>query len=305
MRPERGSTRIGALAAASVVAALVVPASAGAQATFSASCTPTTIAYPGSTTITCALAVTTAAQEERFTVSTRVPQFGGEGQDAEFATLATNGQLTLNGPGALGLGAFSIPSIASCGGTGPGWHGSVNGGGVRDVTIPAGSQSSLVATFVANEPPWPGDSIAPFFEIGTQMVSGDESTLPLPLTVRTAEPARTGMSGLRILFKTRPESERAPARVTEAKLGKAIVVTGRTEPVLRRKILKLRIVGPITSNTKVRPVKQKVRTGRRGFFETRFTPESVGAYEIAMSFNSKSSSLADGYTCSRFFDVTK
>ena len=290
------------------VAALAVvafPADAHGQASFSASCTPTAISYPGTTTISCALAVTTAAQEERFTVSTRAPQFGGEGQDAEFATLATNGQLTLNGPGALGLGAFSIPSIASCGGTGPGWHGSVNGSGVRDVTIPAGSQSSLVATFVANEPPWPGDSAAPFFEIGTQMVSGDESTLPLPLTVRTAEPTRTGMSGLRILFKTRPESERAPARLTEAKLGKAIVVTGRTEPVLRRKVLKLRVVGPTTSNTKVRPVKQKVRTGRRGFFETRFTPESVGAYDIAMSFNSKSPNLADGYTCSRFFDVIK
>ncbi|MDP9189621.1 MAG: hypothetical protein M3O25_10265, partial [Actinomycetota bacterium] len=177
---------------------------------FSASCEPTTINYPALTQITCTLVVTTGDQEERFSVSPRAPQFGGEGMDAEFATLSSNGRLALVGPGELGLGAYAFPSVAACSFLERGWHGAVNGSGKTDVTIPPDSQASLVATYQAQEPPWPGDSLAPLFEISNEMVSGDESTLPAPLTVRTAEPARTGVSGVRIVFATRPESGRRP-----------------------------------------------------------------------------------------------
>ena len=297
--------RCGAVAVAVGLAALTLPAPAGAQATFSAACAPTTISYPGSTEITCALAVTTGAQEERFTVSPRSPQFGGAGPDAEFGTLANDGRVTLTGPGELGLGAFTIVKLASCGGTRDGWHGEFSGGGVQDVTIPANSQSSLTSIFYPSEPPWPGDSIAPFFEVGNTMVSGDESTIAGPLAVRTLEPTRTGTSGLRILIKTNPESARQPAKPTRTKLGTKIVIKGRSEPVLRRKVMELQIVGPITARTRVRPVRTDVRTGRKGKFQTSFKPESAGRYEIAMAFDSKSPAVADGYTCGRLFNVIK
>ena len=301
------------MAAGSVIAGtclLATAAPADAAFTTSASCTPTTIVYPGPTTITCELQVTTGATEERFSVGLSRPFFGGLGPDGSGWNLAFVSGPTLVGPGTFGNGGTLIADPAQCSTLTPGLHGVFGSAPLsRGLTVPPNSATSIRYVLATSQPPWPNDSLAPSFELGTNVSPSGSATLGAPVSIPTPEPSRTGLSGVQISLQTKPASP-VFGRVgtPKVKVDKRVKVFGSTSPPLDRQKLKIltRYLGDDRKRKEQPAESVRVTTNKAGRFAyNRWTLDEPGLYEVAASYRSQRSFLADDYTCSHAVEAGK
>jgi len=299
--PPRVPALAGLVSLVLLVTGAVVPSSAGADVTATATM-PATVSFPAARSLEYRLHLQAGAEPERFTVRVTPSTFATDGT-VEGGLVAPTDHFTLEGAGRLGQAAV-IRGTGACSPLRNRPHGH---GYVRieaDVDLPARGAAVFVIRADADpdSAPWPGMDHRVTFRLHNRRVDGRPGTLAAPTTVRPARPTLIGNRGVRVSLAARPRLGRpAVGRPTALRRGRVVVVRGRLNPPLARHPVRLRL---LRRGAPFRTVAAG-RTDRRGRFAYRFrAPRRAGAYEL-WAFVAPSRSTVADYACPRAFTVLR
>ncbi len=234
------SARTIAGAAATLGCVLAGPANANADPKITVTATPQVISFPNPAPVAYTLHISAGPQQEVFTIRPSGPSFtrgvfGGEGPAVGEVGFSKSGSVV------LGAGFTQTADFASCRSAVPALHAASSEGSGVDVKVPANSTGELTYTFGAGPAPWPGMSLAPSFLLSNDLIGKivdpgfGPGTLSAPMTVIGPEPIRTGASGVRINFQTKPRSAAGFGRGNprEVKAGSLLRLRGSIDPAVR------------------------------------------------------------------------
>ena len=265
------------------------PVPASAQLELSTAVEPTMLEYPQQRVLTYRLAMATGDREERLSVAPGSLPF------------ANRLPVTLEGPGVLGRGIHQDPAAASsdC----PRHRTATGAFQYYVVTLPAHSTSVLVSPYRLVAAPWPHTDL--------RLTYSFDSFSPVPSTpitflgspgLRSPQPKLTGVTGVQIRLSTRPLSKiGVPARV---RLGKSILIRGRTDPAVRGNRIVVRASHTVGSRRAVTVTVARVRVAADGRFRVRWRPRSRGTYGVYAVYHSQRAALSNDSTpCNLPFTV--
>jgi hypothetical protein len=266
------------IATAAFVYAAGNAATAGSAVRFETEVEPSSFAFPGLTTLTYRLKMTTDLSAERFSVRV-VPSVFAEGG----TPIAINhlSDVSFTGPGQVGM-VRTEEALLVCARNRAYGPKSLT----FDVSLPPLSTTVLSARFESGR-------VAPFadtdyrvrFTASPTMVSGEAGTLDREETFFTPAPRRTGKTGVRIQLRSTPAAfdSRDLSTQNRGKLrrGQRVVFRGTTYPVLRnhRIVLQYRQFGARTRAQRMRNL-PAVKTDNRGRFRATWRPRVAGGYHF-------------------------
>lgn len=250
------------------------------------------------------LELTTGSSEERFKVFVEPPLFPDGGSPL---VLGTPG-MELIGP-AYSTGGVEINSSVVCSPARDVHHGAEPLRRALDVTAPPNTSTNLRITFDVSraDAPFRRMKVRPTITFSDRLAAsgpGASGTLGGELVVGPSPPRLRRPVGVRIVLATKPRTPMFnPRRAPTLRPRTAIRVHGRTDPVLRREILRLREIAPGTG-TRLRPV-ARVRTDNRGRFRYLWRPAQPGLHQLYAFYRRQRSGVTSDRACPRFVRIAR
>ncbi len=274
---------------AALVAVLVAVAWAGpahaVDPAFQARLAPDAIVFGGEAP-SGRLTVRTGAEAETFRVTMAIT---GRGYDGGGSVLGLGcPQPRIEGPGSIGPTNCAVPSpVPPCHRTYlPTEHGSWGGHALFEVTVPAGSESTVVVPLHhAHTAPWADARYAMRF-------TASGGTLEADREVDTPELAPAGRTGVRLSVALDPGGDTLCGKVPELPNG-PVTVTGRSDPALPGQEILLRYA---TADEPQPRDLARVGVREDGTFQLRDWRPASGHYEVAATYVAQRPERADDFS---------
>ena len=279
-------------------------ARAGAEVTASASVAPAAVTWPGVQELTFRLELATGERAERFAVSMEPSYYGlpaTEPYELEGSPLGPQASVEKEGALVLGLGGAPL-ALPVCAPSFNRYHGYEPSTFKIDVDMPARSSGALIARRPFGDfAPWPDSDLRLAFRITPDLVGLGEGTVA-ERVVYPPQPRRTGATGVRIRFSTRPFVPRGPTRA-EIAPGVPIAIEGSTDPPLPGARISLRYLGP-ENDSDLRTLARPEVDDRGRFAVAGWRPRAAGRYELWAFYRADRAGVVDDHACPRPFRTT-
>jgi hypothetical protein len=164
----------------------------------------------------------------------------------------------------------------------------------------ASAKATLPFSIMKRWAPWPSThyGISVFVSTALEGLVADSASD----TARTDGPPIVGRHGVQIVLKTKPAADILASDNTAVHAGQRVTVTGRTNPVIRRRTITLVVRdGPRQAKRFLR-----VETDAHGAFSTRVRFRSGSRIAtVGARYTSHTKTLTSDYACPLAFDVEK
>lgn len=259
--------------------------------------------YPGVRHLTFSLRMSAGETPERFGLRIETPRYGSKSrpEGSPIGPEREPGGLFLSdGPGSVRLNAVATatPLCSSR----KRFHGYEPSTHFFRVDLPARSVTTLTVRYVTGGfAPWPDLSYAPSFV----MSPGNDGSPSPERSVKPRNPSlSTTRTGVRIRLKTTPRSSPTPEHpIRTIARGRAVIVSGRTEPPLRGARLALKYSGP---GGRVMRTLARVPVDAKGRFRfDGWRPRRRGGYEVWALYRRSVAfpEVLSDYSCENYFEL--